>query len=151
METVSELVNVCHVGEPEFLTFGGVSLHFFRAGHVLGASSVLIEEPSGRRVFVSGDFSTESQLTLHPASWPDDLGEIDLLVLESTYGNGTHGSFDKSREKLIDFIRYTLEERKGTVILASFGLGRAQELLGSSRWRRRAVSSRLPLRSTSTA
>ena len=129
VETVSELVNVCHVGEPEFLAFGGVSLHFFRAGHVLGASSVLIEEPSGRRVFVSGDFSTESQLTLHPASWPDDLGEIDLLVLESTYGNGTHGSFDKSREKLIDFIRYTLEERKGTVILASFGLGRAQELL----------------------
>lgn len=129
VETVSELVIACDLDEPERLPFGDVSLRFFRAGHVLGATSVLIEEPSGRRVFISGDFSTEPQLTLYPASWPDDLGEIDLLVLESTYGDRTRGSFDKSREELVDFIRDTLEERKGTVILASFGLGRAQELL----------------------
>jgi Cft2 family RNA processing exonuclease len=130
MHAVPNLAITCRFGETEALPFGDASIRFYRAGHILGASSVLIEDQSGRRIFFSGDFSSFPQLTVPAASWPEDLGEIDLLVLESTYGSREHHKpLEDSRSDLVSFIRQTLETREGSVILASFGLGRAQELL----------------------
>ena len=64
-----------------------------------------------------------------PADWPDEIGDVDLLVLESTYGGREpHRPLEDSRNELVSFVRKTIEEQ-GSVILASFGLGRAQELL----------------------
>ncbi len=128
MHRVSRRAIICDFDTRAMLPFGGVSLQFYRAGHILGAASVLVEDESGRRVLFSGDFSSFSQLTVPAAQWPDDLGSIDLLVLESTYGGRTHPSFEESRNDLLSFIRETTE-RGGSVILASFALGRAQELL----------------------
>jgi Cft2 family RNA processing exonuclease len=125
---VPNLAITCKFGEKERLPFGNVSARFYPAGHVLGAASVLIEDQSGRRIFFSGDFASFPQLTVPAASWPADLGQVDLLVLESTYGNRVHPSFEDSRTDLIGFIRGRIETG-GSVILASFGLGRAQELL----------------------
>ena len=110
------------------LPFAGTRLRFYKAGHVLGASSVLIEDKSGRRLFLSGDFSSFDQLTVGAAEWPDELGEVDLLILESTYGSGTHKPIEENRRALISYVRATLEGG-GSVILAAFALGRAQELL----------------------
>jgi Cft2 family RNA processing exonuclease len=125
---VPNLLIKCSFNEEEQLPFGDVSLRFYRAGHILGAASVLIQDPSGRRIFFSGDFSSFPQLTVQAADWPDELGEVDLLVLESTYGNRVHTPLQDRRNELISFIRKTIEGQ-GSVILASFGLGRAQELL----------------------
>ena len=129
VDAASEVTVVCPFGKEEFLPFGDLSLQFYSAGHILGASSVLIRDQTGRSIFVSGDFSSFPQLTLQPAAWPEDLGEIDLLILESTYGDRTHTPLRESRNELVEFLRETLEERQGAVILASFALGRAQELL----------------------
>jgi len=125
---VSTLTIGCQFDREEPLPFGGMWLRFFRAGHILGAASVLIGDRSGRRVFFSGDFSSFDQLTVSAASWPEDHEEIDLLVMESTYGDRNHPSLADSREELIAFIRDTVA-RGGSIILASFALGRAQELL----------------------
>jgi Cft2 family RNA processing exonuclease len=127
---VPNLAIKCEFDEEEPLPFGDGSLRFYRAGHILGAASVLIEDQSGRRIFFSGDFSSFPQLTVPAASWPEDLEEIDLLVLESTYGGREpHPPLEQSRRELISFIRENIEGREGSVILASFALGRAQELL----------------------
>jgi len=126
---VSRFAIKCDFDEEEGLPFGDISIRFFRAGHILGAASVLIEDKSGRRIFMSGDFSSFQQLTVPAARWPDDPEEIDLLVLESTYGNRNHPPQQESRRDLLSFVREITEVRKGSVILASFGLGRAQELL----------------------
>lgn len=129
MRAVPNLAMTCEFGEEEML-LGDVSIRFYRAGHILGAASVLIEDQSGRRVFFSGDFSSFPQLTVQGASWPEDIGEVDLLVLESTYGKREHHKpLADSRNDLVSFIRQTIETREGSVILASFALGRAQELL----------------------
>jgi predicted metal-dependent RNase len=53
---------------------------------------------------------------------------VDLLILESTYGGRTHENFELERTKLVRCLNDTLNNN-GSVILASFGLGRAQELL----------------------
>ena len=125
---VPNLLIKCSLNAEEQLPFGDVSLRFYRAGHILGAASVLIQDATGRRIFFSGDFSSFPQLTVPAADWPDELGEVDLLVLESTYGNRVHEPLDDRRDEMISFLRKTIEG-KGSVILASFGLGRAQELL----------------------
>jgi uncharacterized protein len=126
---VPRLATACEYNCEEALPFGDASITFFQAGHILGAASVLVRDQSGRRIFFSGDFSSFPQLTVPAARWPSDLDDLDLLVLESTYGNRTHGSFDESRRKLVSFIADTVGFKHGSVILASFALGRAQELL----------------------
>ena len=126
---VPNLAIKCPFGEQVRLPFGDVAISLFPAGHILGAASVLIEDQSGRRVFFSGDFSSFPQLTVPAATWPEDLGEVDLLVLESTYGGRPHGPHVDSRNQLISLIRETIEEKQGSIILAAFALGRAQELL----------------------
>jgi len=129
VQTVSSLVIKCSFNEEEGLPFGDVSLLFYEAGHILGAASVLLQDSTGRRIFFSGDFASFPQLTLGRAYWPDDIGEVDLLVLESTYGGRKpHRPLEDSRKDLVSFVAKTIEAR-GSVILASFGLGRAQELL----------------------
>ena len=129
VHTVSKRAFKCNFEKEEVL-FGDVSIRFYCAGHILGAASVLVEDQSGRKIFFSGDFSSFPQLTVPAASWPSELGDVDLLVLESTYGGREkHNSIDDSRADLISFMRETLEKGEGSVILASFGLGRAQELL----------------------
>jgi Cft2 family RNA processing exonuclease len=129
VHAVSKLVISCIFNQKETLPFGGISLRFCPAGHVLGAASVLIQDLSGPRVFFSGDFASFPQLTIPAADWPDDIGYVDLLVLESTYGGkDAHKPLQSSRTELIGFARKTLEGN-GSLILASFGLGRAQELL----------------------
>jgi len=129
VHAVPNLVISCVFGEEETLPFGDVSIRFYPAGHILGAASVLIEEQRGRRIFVSGDFSSFSQLSVPAADWPLNIGEVDLLLLESTYGGRPpHKPREESGDELISFVRTTIEG-EGSVILASFGLGRAQELL----------------------
>jgi Cft2 family RNA processing exonuclease len=128
VHNVPNLVIKCLFHQEELLRFGDMSVVFYPAGHILGAASVLIQDRSGRRVFFSGDISSFPQLTVQAADWPPEIGPVDLLVLESTYGGREHRPLDESRRELISFVRKTLEG-EGSVILASFGLGRAQELL----------------------
>ena len=128
MVKVSKRTVTCDFDSRQLLPFGGLSLEFYRAGHILGASSVLVEDQSGRRVFFSGDFSSAPQLTVPAAQWPE-LGKVDLFVMESTYGGRPpHPDPEDGRRHLVSFVRQTTE-RGGSVILASFALGRAQELL----------------------
>jgi len=126
---VPSLVIKCLFNQEEGLPFGDASLTFYPAGHILGAASVLLRDTSGRRIFFSGDFASFSQLTVGAADWPDEIGDVDLLVLESTYGGKEpHRPLEVNRNELVSFVRRTVEEQ-GSTILASFGLGRAQELI----------------------
>ena len=84
--TVKTLVGL-EYGEVENLPSSDLRLTFFRSGHILGAASALIEG-DGRRVLMGGDISNDAQLTVDAADW-SGVGAVDLLVLESTYGDLT--------------------------------------------------------------
>lgn len=128
VRAVRELVMTCEYGIDEAIPPGDITFTFYPAGHVLGAASVLVKG-GGRKIFFSGDFSSFPQLTVSEAQWPDDLGQIDLLVLESTYGGKTHEPIEETRERLVSFVHNTTGQNNGSVILACFALGRAQEVL----------------------
>ncbi|MGI4721353.1 MAG: MBL fold metallo-hydrolase RNA specificity domain-containing protein [Janthinobacterium lividum] len=94
-----------------------------RAGHMLGAATVLIET-EGRRITFSGDLGRFNDLIL-PA--PSDLHPTDYLVVESTYGNRLHEQVDPLN-KLGSVVRETAA-RGGAVVIPAFAVGRAQSLL----------------------
>jgi len=101
----------------------GVHLRFRPAGHILGASSAEITT-QGKTVLFSGDLGRPNDPIMHA---PAPIERADYIVAESTYGNRTHGSVDPT-DQLGDIIKRTAE-RGGIVLIPSFAVGRAQEIL----------------------
>lgn len=103
-----------------------VQLCFHPAGHVLGAASILLKTPEGDIVY-SGDISTANQRTVDGMT-EIDFFQPDTLVLESTYGDGLHPSRKEEEKRLAMSIAEVIE-RGGAVLIPSFALGRAQEII----------------------
>lgn len=102
-------------------------LTIFSAGHVLGASSVLIEY-EGRQMFITGDILFSDQHSLKGARVPK-LKHPDVVVIETTRGCSDRKASRRSEEeRLIKTICKTLK-RGGTCLIPAFALGRMQELL----------------------
>jgi metallo-beta-lactamase family protein len=106
----------------------GISATFLNAGHILGSASVLLElEESGvrRRVLFSGDLGNAGRPILGDAVRPP---RVDAVVMETTYGDRLHKPIGPSVEELYVAIGDALR-RGGNVIIPTFALERAQELL----------------------
>lgn len=114
------------IGEPIPLR-GDVQFTLHKAGHILGASSVLVEG-GGRRAFITGDFSDFPQRTVGARAWPEGLKSVDLLLLESTYGSRNHTDRSAEGARLVDEVK-RIVDHGGVALIPCFALGRAQEVL----------------------
>ena len=106
----------------------GISVTFFDAGHILGSASVLLELREGsaaRRVLFSGDLGNSGRPLLRNPLPPP---VAEAVVMETTYGDRLHKAFAPSVEELYGAIGTTLR-RGGNVVIPTFALERAQELL----------------------
>ncbi len=106
----------------------GVAATFFDAGHILGSASILLELEEGgrkRRVLFSGDLGNAGRPLLRP---PADPPEVDVVVMETTYGDRLHKPIAPSIEELYQAIGAAFQ-RGGNVVIPTFALERAQELL----------------------
>jgi len=105
----------------------GIRATFLDAGHILGSASLLLElEEQGarRRVLFSGDIGNAGRPLLRdPASVA-----ADVVVMETTYGDRQHKSLAASVEELFGVVSDTFQ-RGGNVVIPTFALERAQELL----------------------
>ncbi|MEH6542407.1 MAG: MBL fold metallo-hydrolase [Porticoccaceae bacterium] len=104
----------------EAVTVGDIKFHLQPAGHILGAASIILEA-EGKRIGFSGDVGRPDDIFMHP---PQPLPELDLLLLESTYGNRLHDKKD-AFEQLADVVT-TTAKKGGTLLIPSFTVGRAQ-------------------------
>lgn len=93
------------------------------AGHILGASMVQIHHDKQNIVF-SGDLGRPHHLLMRP---PEYVHHADYLVIESTYGDRLHDT-SNPLDTLEKIIHNTLL-RQGSIIIPSFAVGRAQDLL----------------------
>ncbi|MEM0154739.1 MAG: MBL fold metallo-hydrolase [Methanothrix sp.] len=149
----SELANVLindymHISNPSNVTKEGLqqlgknySLHeykkefkikdfmitFIPAGHILG--SALIKVSDGKETLIyTGDINLTKTRLLDGA----DLKGLkaDILITESTYG-GKDDLFGDEKETAKDMVNSTVETIKagGKVVVPSFAVGRAQEVL----------------------
>lgn len=106
------------------MQMGKTDVVFHDAGHISGSAMVEIEH-EGRRLLYTGDFKSE-ETRLHAGEKYD--GEVDVLVIESTYSNREHPKREDIEKKLADEISETLKEG-GNILLPAFALGRSQELI----------------------
>lgn len=106
----------------EDIKVGDIRFHLWPVGHILGAASVIIEA-DGKRVGFSGDVGRLDDVFMKP---PKPLPALDMLMLESTYGDRRHDSTDPFSQ-LADIINTTVD-KGGNVLIPSFAVGRAQVL-----------------------
>jgi len=113
----------------EFRPHPAVSVRLRSAGHIVGAAFAEVRLREGARerlLVVSGDLGEASPLVVRDR---DPLGEADVLVLESTYGDRNHRTMQDTEAELIAVMHEVLQERRGNVIVPAFALGRTQEFL----------------------
>ena len=106
----------------------GVHATFIDAGHILGSASIFLEleEPSHRTsVLFSGDLGSAGRLLLRSPAKPP---QAENVVMETTYGDRLHKQIGPSIDEFYEAITETFK-RGGNVIIPTFALERAQELL----------------------
>jgi len=96
---------------------------FHPNGHILGSCYLLVET-SGKKILFSGDLGRPVSPLLNA---PTPITTADYLVMESTYGDRLHPT-DSVPYQLGEVINNTLR-LKGNVLIPSFAVGRAQELM----------------------
>jgi metallo-beta-lactamase family protein len=101
----------------------GWKASFSSAGHILGASSILLEV-AGRRILFSGDLGRPDDLIMSP---PDAAPQADTVLIESTYGDSVHPQEDIPSELAPALQR--VAKRGGVAVVPVFAVGRAQALL----------------------
>jgi metallo-beta-lactamase family protein len=108
----------------------GVSLTFLDAGHVLGSAQVLLdieEFASGqrRRLLFSGDVGRPGSDLLND---PEPSENVDILIMESTYGGRHHELATDSSDHLCRIVR-EIQQRRSRLIIPAFAVERTQQLL----------------------
>jgi metallo-beta-lactamase family protein len=101
----------------------GWKARFQPAGHILGASSLLLEV-AGRRILFSGDLGRPDDTLMNP---PEPPPQADTVLIESTYGDRQH-----PQEKLfaeLGPLLQKLAKRGGVAVVPVFAVGRAQAVL----------------------
>lgn len=126
-ENALKLFNSYDYNEPTEI-FDGIRITFIDAGHLLGSASILFEVTENgktERVIFSGDLGNTNRPLINDPALPPIA---DYVVIESTYGDRTHGARPDYTEQLTEILQDTFD-RGGNVVIPSFAIGRTQEML----------------------
>ena len=116
--------NAKEIGFKQKVTKENATFEFRESGHVVGGSTVLVESEK-KRLFYTGDIKTNGSRMLREMDM--DIGEIDLLITESTYAKTEQIPRKESETQLIEFANEVMD-RKGILFIPSFSVERSQEM-----------------------
>ena len=111
-----------------FEVAAGVHATFFDAGHILGSACIFLEldeQSHSTTVLFSGDLGNAGRLLLRSPAKPP---QAENVVMETTYGDRLHKPIGPSIDEFYEAVTETFK-RGGNVIIPTFALERAQELL----------------------
>ncbi len=105
----------------------------YDAGHILGSAFTVIRSTADKRkktIFYTGDIGRFDKPIIEDPTlvFDEQDREIDLLVMESTYGNRLHEPMEDIKDGLKEALAETMA-RNGSLVIPSFAFGRTQELL----------------------
>lgn len=106
----------------------GIQVRFVDAGHLLGSASIELTVTEGdkeEKIVFSGDIGNKNQPLIKD---PQYLQDADYVIMESTYGDRSHGERPDYVSLLAQIIQETFD-RGGSLIIPSFAVGRTQEML----------------------
>jgi len=110
-----------------------ISCTFYDAGHILGSAIIIITIKEGQKKFVigfTGDLGRFRVPILRNPTlrFQPEHQHLDLLIMESTYGNRLHEPVGNLKNRLTEVINRTYA-RGGSVIIPSFAMERSQTLI----------------------
>ena len=110
-----------------------LTMTFYEAGHILGSAITIIKYNANgktKTIAYTGDMGRFDKPILRDPALNFEVQdrEIDLLVMESTYGNRDHEAVVDLKPRLKEVLNKTFD-RGGSVLIPSFAFGRTQELL----------------------
>ncbi len=106
----------------------GIQATFINAGHILGSASIVLEVAGNEKkhsILFSGDLGYDDRAIIRNPSAPP---HVDIVVMETTYGDRNHKTLNPTLDEFYTAISKTIDQG-GNVIIPSFALERAQELL----------------------
>ncbi|HLU05471.1 MAG TPA: MBL fold metallo-hydrolase [Woeseiaceae bacterium] len=106
----------------------GIELRLNDAGHILGSAIVelwLKDNGQSCKLVFSGDLGYASSPVMNDAAV---IKEADLVMLESTYGDRNHRSFEATLDELQAIFRAAADSG-GNILIPAFAVGRTQDLL----------------------
>jgi len=120
----SMLRNSKEIRFKEPVKVGNATFELRSSGHVIGGSTVLVEA-GNKRLFYTGDINPNGSRMLPKADL--DIGDIDILITESTYSQTDQMPRGESENGLIEFANEVMD-RKGILFIPSFSVERSQEI-----------------------
>ncbi len=119
--------------EMEFKIGKGMVCTLYEAGHILGSSIPVVRIDDGKEqktVMFSGDIGRFDKPIIKDPNleFAEKDRNVDLLIMESTYGDRVHEPVKDMKPALARVINETFD-RGGSVIIPAFSYGRTQELL----------------------
>ncbi len=106
----------------------GITMTLFDAGHIIGSACVVLTIASkGKKTTIgfTGDIGPDDLPIVRD---PEFMGDVDLLISESTYGGKTHEGPEHRDEHIRTDIIRTIE-RGGKIIMPAFSVGRTQNII----------------------
>lgn len=126
-ERVSELIQPLAYRK-RLVPLQGLELEFADAGHILGSAIIQLwikGNQAMRKLVFSGDLGNPATVLMHD---PTEIGQADVVLLESTYGNRNHQTIDNTVEEFASALEQAYYDG-GNVFIPAFALGRSQEVL----------------------
>ncbi len=112
----------------DFDVMPNVSARYVDAGHILGSAEVRMtikNNGSTMRLGFSGDVGRKGMPIIQD---PQFMGDVDMLLCESTYGGIVHDPSSDTQEQLAKVIALAME-RGGKIIVPAFSVGRTQDFI----------------------
>jgi len=106
---------------------------FYDAGHILGSAMTVLSERTGnsiKNIMFSGDIGRFNKPIINDPElkFAEEHRQIDLMIMESTYGNRLHEPVRDMKPMLKRVLKETFA-RGGSVLIPAFAYGRTQEII----------------------
>jgi metallo-beta-lactamase family protein len=127
-ETLARLVE--HPYGQAWPLLPGVEVCAFDAGHILGSAVTTFDIRSGGRrlrLGMTGDLGRAARRILRDPEVPPG---VDVLVMESTYGDRLHSPARETERRLAEVVT-RVAARGGRILVPAFAVGRTQELVAT--------------------
>ncbi|NIP67259.1 MBL fold metallo-hydrolase [Candidatus Bathyarchaeota archaeon] len=124
LELRSMMKSSRHLKFREEETLGDMSFQLLDSGHIPGAAQILVEA-GDERILYTSDYNTEDTRLLKGAD--TDYGELDALIIESTYADQEHSNRAELEKEFVAQVTELIEDG-GTALIPAFSVGRSQEI-----------------------
>jgi len=111
-----------------FNVLPGARARFGDAGHILGSALTALELAEGGRQLRLGFTGDLGRRQLPIIRDPETLTDLDVLLIESTYGNRLHEATQRVPEVLAGLL-LEAQRQRSKVIIPAFAVGRTQEVV----------------------